>query len=59
MITLKDISLSVVPGELVCIIGDVGCGKSSLLSALIGDLLYVSQHHIDKYGGNFEFTNNN
>jgi len=26
----------------VCIIGDVGAGKSSLFSSLIGDLRYIS-----------------
>jgi ABC-type lipoprotein export system ATPase subunit len=35
--------LEIKKGEFVCIIGDVGSGKSSLLSALIGDLLYVNQ----------------
>ena len=29
-------------GEFVCIIGDVGSGKSSLLSTLIGDMLYLA-----------------
>jgi len=51
VITLKNIFLKIRAGEFVCIIGDVGSGKSSLLSALIGDLLYVSQDQIDKYGG--------
>jgi ABC-type lipoprotein export system ATPase subunit len=41
IITLKNINLSIKHGEFVCIIGDVGSGKSSLLSALIGDLLYL------------------
>ena len=35
----------------MCIIGDVGSGKSSLLSALLGDLLYMSESQIKKYGG--------
>jgi len=39
-ITLKDINLTIKRGEFVCIIGDVGSGKSSLLSTIIGDLLY-------------------
>jgi hypothetical protein len=26
----------------VCVIGDVGSGKSSLLSSIIGDLLYCN-----------------
>ena len=41
IITLRNINLNIKHGELVCIIGDVGSGKSSLLSALIGDMLYM------------------
>ena len=36
-------------GEFVCIIGDVGSGKSSLLSALIGDLLYMDPAILDEH----------
>ncbi|XP_013924730.1 PREDICTED: multidrug resistance-associated protein 4 [Thamnophis sirtalis] len=38
MATLQDISLSVKPGELLTVIGPVGAGKSSLLSAVLGEL---------------------
>jgi ABC-type transport system involved in cytochrome bd biosynthesis fused ATPase/permease subunit len=51
IITLKNINISVTKGELICVIGDVGSGKSSLLQTLIGDLLYVSPSQILKYGG--------
>lgn len=50
LVTLKDLTLSVLKSEFVCIIGDVGSGKSSLLSALIGDLLVVGKELIEKYG---------
>ena len=40
--TLRDIDLEFYRGEFVCVIGDVGSGKSSLLNSLIGDLIYVS-----------------
>ncbi|XP_078513731.1 ATP-binding cassette sub-family C member 4 [Lissotriton helveticus] len=36
--TLKNISCSVRPGELLAVIGPVGSGKSSLLSAVLGEL---------------------
>ena len=42
IITLKEIDLTIHKGEFVCIIGDVGSGKSSLLQALIGSMLYTS-----------------
>ena len=35
--TLSDITMSVRPGELAIICGPTGCGKSSLLAALLGD----------------------
>jgi len=37
LLVLKDIDLKVKKGEFVCVIGDVGAGKSSLLSSIIGD----------------------
>ncbi|KAE8625965.1 hypothetical protein XENTR_v10006453 [Xenopus tropicalis] len=36
--TLQNISCSVRPGELLAVIGPVGAGKSSLLSAVLGEL---------------------
>ncbi|CAM9514742.1 unnamed protein product, partial [Chrysoparadoxa australica] len=36
--TIKCISLKVRPGELVCVYGPTGCGKSSLLLACLGEL---------------------
>lgn len=40
---IKNLDIKIKKGEFVCIIGDVGSGKSSLLSALIGDLLYLPE----------------
>jgi ATP-binding cassette subfamily C (CFTR/MRP) protein 1 len=37
-VAIKDVSLSVRKGELVAVMGTVGCGKSSLLAALTGDM---------------------
>ncbi|XP_071797862.1 multidrug resistance-associated protein 1-like [Asterias amurensis] len=35
---LKHIAVNVQPGSLVAVVGQVGCGKSSLLSAILGDM---------------------
>eukprot|EP00639_Heterosigma_akashiwo_P019445 CAMPEP_0206389564 /NCGR_PEP_ID=MMETSP0294-20121207/18026_1 /ASSEMBLY_ACC=CAM_ASM_000327 /TAXON_ID=39354 /ORGANISM="Heterosigma akashiwo, Strain CCMP2393" /LENGTH=335 /DNA_ID=CAMNT_0053841651 /DNA_START=107 /DNA_END=1110 /DNA_ORIENTATION=- len=37
-VVLRGINLEVRPGDLVCIYGPTGCGKSSLLLALLGEL---------------------
>ncbi|XP_076469030.1 multidrug resistance-associated protein 1-like [Babylonia areolata] len=36
--TLKNINMSVKKGSLVAVVGSVGCGKSSLLSACLGEM---------------------
>lgn len=43
IICLKDITIKIPKGQFVCIIGKVGSGKSSLLSAMLGEMLPVSQ----------------
>lgn len=48
---LKNLDLSIKAGEFVCVIGDVGSGKSSLLQAIIGDMMYVSDATIKDLGG--------
>lgn len=35
---VRDLSISVLPGEFICILGPSGCGKSTLLGALAGHL---------------------
>ena len=35
---LKGINMSVLPGQLVAIVGQVGSGKSSLIQAVLGEL---------------------
>ena len=39
---LKDINIEIKNGEFVCIIGEVGCGKSSLLQAILNNMLPLS-----------------
>jgi ABC-type lipoprotein export system ATPase subunit len=41
-LALKSVDLKIKQGEFVCIIGDVGSGKSSLLNSIIGDLMYCN-----------------
>lgn len=43
---LKDIDLHVPEGKLIAVIGPVGSGKSSLLSALLGEL-YKNSGSVD------------
>ena len=37
--TLASVVLECLPGELLAVCGETGCGKSSLLAALLGELL--------------------
>ena len=49
-ILLKNLSLKIHKGEFVCIIGEVGAGKSSLIHALLGDMIYVDAQTADEFG---------
>ncbi|MBO6244003.1 MAG: ATP-binding cassette domain-containing protein, partial [Clostridia bacterium] len=46
-VTLKNIKFEVKPGELVAIVGEVGCGKSSLLQAIINSLILLNPKECD------------
>lgn len=48
---LKDINLNIKKGEFVCVIGDVGAGKSSILNALNGDMIYVPTSVVNEFNG--------
>ena len=43
--TLKNINLTVNKGEFICIIGEVGSGKSSLLQAILNNLIPTTQNY--------------
>ena len=47
---VNSVDLTVKHGEFVCILGATGSGKSSLLSSIIGDLLYVNPELKAQYG---------
>jgi ABC-type multidrug transport system fused ATPase/permease subunit len=40
--TLRDMNINIGTGQLVAVVGQVGCGKSSLLSALLGEMHKVN-----------------
>jgi ABC-type lipoprotein export system ATPase subunit len=48
---LKQIDLEIGEGEFVCVIGDVGSGKTSLLNAIVGEMIHVPGTEIEKLGG--------
>ncbi|KAI8913700.1 P-loop containing nucleoside triphosphate hydrolase protein [Gorgonomyces haynaldii] len=48
--TLHNISLSVKKGHKVAIVGDVGCGKSSILAALLGQIRQIRGDKVKVYG---------
>ena len=48
-IQIKNLNLSIQKGEFICVIGGVGSGKSSLISALLGDMIYMDQETINEY----------
>ena len=55
---LKNLNLSIKKGDFVCIIGAVGSGKSSLLSTLIGDMMYSAEPEINPYSPVAEYSSN-
>lgn len=41
-VVLRDVSLDILPGSLIAVVGSVGSGKSSLLSAIMGEMILDS-----------------
>ena len=50
-LNLQNLNIKINKGEFVCVIGDVGSGKSSLFAAAIGDMIYVPEPQIKDFGG--------
>lgn len=50
-IQVKNLDLKIHKGEFVCVIGGVGSGKSSLISALLGDMIYMDEDTIEEFKG--------
>jgi ATP-binding cassette, subfamily C (CFTR/MRP), member 1 len=50
-IQVKDLDIQIQKGEFICVIGEVGSGKSSLINALLGDMIYMSDDTIGEYQG--------
>ena len=44
LLTLRDIRIRIPKGALAAVVGPVGCGKSSLLSAMLDDMLHLKGH---------------
>ncbi|XP_034519018.1 canalicular multispecific organic anion transporter 1 [Ailuropoda melanoleuca] len=42
--TIQDVNLDIMPGQLVAVVGTVGSGKSSLMSAMLGEMENVHGH---------------
>ncbi|XP_073096660.1 ATP-binding cassette sub-family C member 2 [Manis javanica] len=42
--TVRNVNLDIIPGQLVAIVGAVGAGKSSLMSAMLGEMENVHGH---------------
>jgi len=48
-ITLKHVDFKIKKGEFVAIIGEVGSGKSSLISSILGEMLNIEDETIEQF----------
>ena len=49
---MKSLNLTIYTSEFIWIIGEVGSGKSSLISSILGDLIYVNEDTIKEFENN-------
>lgn len=49
-ILLRNLNLEIKKGEFICIIGEIGSGKSSLIRAILGDMIYLDEEAISEFG---------
>ena len=50
IVNLKDIDVKIEKGEFTVIIGEVGSGKTSLLNAMLGEMMYIPEKEIEFIG---------
>jgi len=48
IVLIHSINLNIKPGQLVAVVGHVGAGKSSLISALLGEMEKIEGHVVVK-----------
>ena len=46
-IHLKDIDIKIKKGDLVVVVGEMGSGKTSLLNAILGEMISVPAHKME------------
>ena len=51
IVCLKDITVKIPKGSFVCVVGKIGCGKTSLIQAMLGEMLPISDEIINSYKG--------
>lgn len=49
-ILLRNLNLEIQKGEFICIIGEIGSGKSSLIRAILGDMIYLDEETVSDCG---------
>lgn len=49
-ILLRNLNLEIKKREFICIIGEIGSGKSSLIRAILGDMIYLNEEAIFEFG---------